>query len=515
MSRSALEKKMRQEQYKAKTAATAAVASSYSLSYSQASMTNLSIPYEMYSTTAALYNPTMYANQFVPLVGDDEDFEETTKTNALPIHGNSKTFNINTLLYDNIMSNDYFKALYQLRTYHEVIAEIQRVVQNVEPWYVGTSRHPSSAFCLLVKFMVMRLTMKQMTGLLEMKGFPMVRAIGFLYLRYTAPPTDLWRWFEPYLEDDETFAPSADQVVISFGIFLKKLLTEMQYYGTTLPRIPVPIERKIKVLLLLLDEKMKRRQENMKILKKNPHLFNVGETVMAIYADEENEPAWYEARIDAQDEESTTKYWVTFPEYGNSECVDLGNIKLINEKMKEIERDSHAREDDRDGHDSKTNIDKDDRRRGDSRDARRRSRDDRENSRERYTKDHYRGRSRDRTINRSRSRSPNTSKYEYVESQEDLMKKVIESERAASAAVGRNYAQRPISYKGSLSLKADSYGVRKRSPHRERENERSGRKRSRTPSPNLKYHSRISGQQEQDRMKMLKEKYGDASTLNK
>jgi hypothetical protein len=40
---------------------------------------------------------------------------------VLPIHGNSSSFNINSLLYNNILESDYFKALYQLRTYHEVI----------------------------------------------------------------------------------------------------------------------------------------------------------------------------------------------------------------------------------------------------------------------------------------------------------------------------------------------------------------------------------------------------------
>ena len=62
--------------------------------------------------------------------------------------------------------------------------------------------------------------------------------------------------------------------------------TDMQYYGTPLPRIPVPIERKIKVFL--------PRQER--------GLFCVGAKARAIYGDEENEPAWYEAVIDSIEE---------------------------------------------------------------------------------------------------------------------------------------------------------------------------------------------------------------------
>ena len=62
----------------------------------------------------------------------------------MPIHGNESNFNINSLLYQNIMESEYFKALYQLRTYHEVIDEIYKRVPHVAPWQTGTSRIPST-----------------------------------------------------------------------------------------------------------------------------------------------------------------------------------------------------------------------------------------------------------------------------------------------------------------------------------------------------------------------------------
>lgn len=46
----------------------------------------------------------------------------------------------------NILSSDYFKELYRLKTYHEVIDEIFNQVDHVEPWMAGTvvvlQRHP-------------------------------------------------------------------------------------------------------------------------------------------------------------------------------------------------------------------------------------------------------------------------------------------------------------------------------------------------------------------------------------
>ncbi|XP_030952944.1 pre-mRNA splicing factor SR-like 1 isoform X3 [Quercus lobata] len=103
----------------------------------------------------------------------------------------------------NILSSDYFKELYRLKTYHEVIDEIYNQVDHVEPWMTGNCRGPSTAFCLLYKFFTMKLTVKQMHGLLKHTDSPYIRCIGFLYLRYAADPKTLWNWFEPYVKDEE------------------------------------------------------------------------------------------------------------------------------------------------------------------------------------------------------------------------------------------------------------------------------------------------------------------------
>ncbi|XP_020113669.1 uncharacterized protein LOC109727883 isoform X1 [Ananas comosus] len=40
----------------------------------------------------------------------------------------------------NILSSDYFKELYRLKTYHEVIDEIYNQVDHVEPWMTSNCR---------------------------------------------------------------------------------------------------------------------------------------------------------------------------------------------------------------------------------------------------------------------------------------------------------------------------------------------------------------------------------------
>ena len=104
-----------------------------------------------------------------------------------------------------------------------------------------------------------------MIGLINTDDSPFVRCIGFLYLRYSCPPKDLWSWYEPYLEDPEEFAPFSDKsITLTMGQYLIRLLTDMHYFNTTLPRIPVPIERKYKVLLLMLTQRQERRAKNQK-----------------------------------------------------------------------------------------------------------------------------------------------------------------------------------------------------------------------------------------------------------
>lgn len=186
-------------------------------------------PYILASIPSYAIPPQVPLYAPIPLTGDDEDYEPTEiNKNILPMHGNTSNFNINTLLHSNILQSEYFRALYQLRTYHEVLQEIQSSVIHVEPWQTGTSRIPSSAFCLLLKLMLMKVTIKQMKGMLNFEGFPAIRAIGFIYLRYTCPPPELWKWFEEYLEDEEEIQPSADRTIkMTIGQYCKLLLTEM------------------------------------------------------------------------------------------------------------------------------------------------------------------------------------------------------------------------------------------------------------------------------------------------
>jgi pre-mRNA-splicing factor 38B len=140
----------------------------------------------------------------------------------LPLWGNERTMNLNPLILTNIQSSHYFKVnLYELKTYHEVVDEIYYKVNHLEPWEKGSRRTSgqtgmcggvrgvgaggivSTAYCLLYKLFTLKLTRKQLNGLINHCDSPYIRALGFMYIRYTLPPKDLLEWYEPYLEDEE------------------------------------------------------------------------------------------------------------------------------------------------------------------------------------------------------------------------------------------------------------------------------------------------------------------------
>ena len=60
-----------------------------------------------------------------------------------------------------------------------------------------------------------------MERLIDHPDSPYIRALGFLYLRYSIPPAELWDWFEPYFEDTEELQTEGGQrPVLKYLIYL-------------------------------------------------------------------------------------------------------------------------------------------------------------------------------------------------------------------------------------------------------------------------------------------------------
>ena len=102
--------------------------------------------------------------------------EQEKKRNEIPLMGNSLgTFNLNKMLYNCIQENEYFQRIqYGLADFQSITEEVNRQVSHVEPWSAGTSRVPSTAFCLLVRYCTFRLTTKQLHSMISRRGSPHV-----------------------------------------------------------------------------------------------------------------------------------------------------------------------------------------------------------------------------------------------------------------------------------------------------------------------------------------------------
>ncbi|KAF6729011.1 Pre-mRNA-splicing factor 38B [Oryzias melastigma] len=201
--------------------------------------------------------------------------------NVLPLWGNEKTMNLNPMILTNVLSSPYFKVqLYELKTYHEVVDEIYFKVTHIEPWEkgsrktagqtgmcggvrgVGTGGIVSTAFCLLYKLFTLKLTRKQLMGLITHTDSPYIRALGFMYIRYTQPPTDLLDWYDGFLDDEEDLDVKAGGgCVMTIGEMLRSFLTKLEWFSTLFPRIPVPVQK-------MIDQNLKARPR--KVAQKDP-----------------------------------------------------------------------------------------------------------------------------------------------------------------------------------------------------------------------------------------------------
>ncbi|CAF0922403.1 unnamed protein product [Adineta steineri] len=186
-------------------------------------------------------------------------------SNILGSWGNKESMNLNSLVLNNIMASQYFKnALYEKKTYHEVVDEIYYQVKHLEPWEKGSRKTSgltgmcggvrgvggggivSTAYCLLYKLYTLKLTRKQVISLTTHTDSPYIRALGFMYIRYTQPPNELFEWFEEYLDDTETLDVKAGGgCMMSIGQMLRQWLIRIEWYDTLFPRIPVPTQKDI------------------------------------------------------------------------------------------------------------------------------------------------------------------------------------------------------------------------------------------------------------------------------
>ncbi|KAI3388404.1 hypothetical protein SNEBB_006386 [Seison nebaliae] len=176
--------------------------------------------------------------------------------------GNKYPINNNKKINDNAegvkcLGGYWNITLYEKKTYHEVITEIERKVTHLEPWEKGTHKTKglngmcggvrgvggggivSTAFCILYKLYTLKLTRKQLNGLINVKSSPYVRAIGFMWIRFALKPSNYLEWYEDHLRDKrEIDVKAGGGRMLEMGKLLALWLTGATWYDIRFPRVP-------------------------------------------------------------------------------------------------------------------------------------------------------------------------------------------------------------------------------------------------------------------------------------
>jgi len=144
------------------------------------------------------------------------------------------------------------------------------------------------------------------------------------------------------------------------GDFVRRLFSsERDFYGTMLPRLPIQVERDLQVKLLFAEKIQERAKKHLANRKTMDYFKILGSRVMALYGDDDNPITWYEGVVDrvvlreegSSYELATPKFVVTFPEYGNTETVTLGELEMMGVCLDSTKKALPARDEKR-GHEN-------------------------------------------------------------------------------------------------------------------------------------------------------------------
>lgn len=466
------------------------------------------------SRSSDLYRNSIIVENQLQLQAKLAEQHRFTRTDEIPIYGGSANFNMNDILTSNIYSSRYFFKILDIKEFDDIIDEAVKNVRNLEPLVIGTSREPSSAFCILFKLFLIRMTVPELRILLNHEN-AFVCGIGFLYMRFAYDPRKLWDEFSLYFDDDTPITPFKDNVKTSIGKWLIRLLQDKKYGETLLPSIPIPIKREIDTRILKLQLIDKR------VVKKAG--IEIGDKVHGLYS---SDLKWYPAVVTQIINDYT--FVITYDVHNNSEIRSRAHILVEGEdpyvipentlpapvstnssssnrdrsksptKHDRIRSHSHSRSRSRSrsrSHSHKSRHSHDHRRHHeDSRyhDDDRRSSDrhhyaskydssshkdkhsSRDSDRDEYKSDRYGNRKDEKYSGDGNSRSSgSSSKSSYQEKNETpsssgqsvdmfdekrLAELVRERERAAVVAEGDHYADHVHHVKASLMMRADKFG---------------------------------------------------------
>jgi len=175
------------------------------------------------------------------------------------------------MLKDQILQSRYFKTLLQMENIDDLIEDIVQYADTMEVYNAGGMTTPSCFICQVYRLFTLPHAedFGELETILDNSDYPIVRCVGFVYIRFVVNPTLLLEKLEEYLFDsmELKYVEGNKQVVTTIGDFVETLLFKEKYFGTPLPRIPAKVRQLIDRELAPLAQYRKRMDANLRTFK--------------------------------------------------------------------------------------------------------------------------------------------------------------------------------------------------------------------------------------------------------
>eukprot|EP00929_Paragymnodinium_shiwhaense_P088431 TRINITY_DN48762_c0_g1_i1.p1 TRINITY_DN48762_c0_g1~~TRINITY_DN48762_c0_g1_i1.p1 ORF type:complete len:710 (+),score=166.00 TRINITY_DN48762_c0_g1_i1:64-2130(+) len=361
--------------------------------------------------------------------GDKADKVDKGENDSAEVDYSRRTFNCSPMLKDQILSSTYFKSLLSINSIDDLIVEIQKYADTLDVYNGGTTTSPSCFACHVYRLFTLPQAedLNEISQLIDSLYEPLVRCVGFVYMRFVLKPEHLWEMLEDYLYDEVElkYMQNGKVVYTTVGEFVEQLLISDRYFNTPLPRVPAKARGLLEERVAPLPQYRKRLQANRKVfIPEKVHDLPV-EVVVA--------GRWVRAVAKKLIGRTESKVRVKLEETGEVRNVHLGKVVLADDDRLRDAGDS-------DGPDRK----------------RRRSR------------------SRSRSRSRWREGSPDWSRYKGPD-EETLVSELRMKKRegALMGSSGRHFSKRPVN--------VDSASASQREPGMDNEADLPGSSQPRRP----------------------------------
>jgi len=317
-----------------------------------------------------------------------------------------KVFQCSPMLKEQIMMSAYFKSLLEISGIDHLINEIIQYADTLDVYNPGSKTSPSCFMCHVFRLSTLSHIENELSLLIDNRDYAVVRCVGFLFIRFVTPPTQLWETLEEYLLDDMEliYAQDGAEVQTTIGEYVESLLIQDKYFDSPVPRLPVRVRQTIEEKVAPMLQYRKRMQANRRAIRED----NVEDMAVEVCID----GRWHKgtAKELAGNVPSRVKVRVTLSD-GKEMKAHLG-------KVIRVDKDSGADSDD-------------------SRETRRRRR--------------SRSRSRGK---RGRDVSPDWSRSKGKSDREMLQELRERAKESAVTSHGKSYAKRPLDFNASMSSTA-------------------------------------------------------------